>query len=73
MLSVHAEDEDSAYGYGIWIRKSAEGNYYYFTGSDPGVSFMSEYCPDSKLLTILVSNYGDHVWALNRAIIKDFE
>lgn len=73
MLSVHAEDEDSAYGYGIWIRKRTEGNSYYFTGSDPGVSFMSEYCPFQKVLTILVSNYGDHVWELNRLIIRDIE
>lgn len=73
MLSVHAEDEDSAYGYGIWIRKRTEGNSYYFTGSDPGVSFMSEYVPSLDLITVLVSNYGDNVWALNRAIIRDFE
>ncbi len=65
MLSVQSQDEDgSAYGYGIWIRKNEHSNQtcYYFQGYDPGVSFISEYDPSNQTEITLMSNFGDNVW-----------
>jgi hypothetical protein len=45
----------------------------YFQGCDPGVSFVSGYDIQKKLLIVLVSNYGDDVWQLFRDINKHFE
>ena len=42
----------------------------YFQGSDPGVSFLSEYNPDNNIISVLVSNYGDNVWEEMRKIRK---
>jgi hypothetical protein len=38
----------------------------YFQGCDPGVSFISSYDPDKKLLVVLISNYGDNVWRIKK-------
>lgn len=65
MLSVQSQDEDgTAYGYGIWIRKNEISNQicYYFQGYDPGVSFISEFDPLNQTEITLMSNFGDNVW-----------
>jgi CubicO group peptidase (beta-lactamase class C family) len=68
MLSEHASDEEEYYGYGIWLKKTESGYIPYFQGCDPGVSFISSYDVDKKLLIVLVSNHGDNVWRLLRKI-----
>lgn len=80
MLSKQSGDGANAtegyYGYGLWIiDNSAEKgqsaipkDFAYFQGCDPGVSFISEYNPNNGMISVLVSNYGDNVWAEMRKI-----
>ncbi len=59
------------YGYGLWIIDNPTGrDFAYFQGCDPGVSFISEYNPNNGFISVLVSNYGDNVWAEMRKIRK---
>ena len=69
MLSKQSGDEVDYYGYGVWIyHDNSFGNIPYFQGCDPGVSFISEYNPQNGMISVLVSNYGDHVWNEMRKI-----
>lgn len=68
MLSKQSGDggdpEEGYYGYGVWIIDTLKGrDIPYFQGSDPGVSFISEYNPNNGIISVMVSNYGDNVWA----------
>ena len=57
------------YGYGLWIDQLPDGtNGYHLEGCDPGVSFISAYQPSTHRIITLVSNTGDDVWTLNKAI-----
>lgn len=71
MLSNQCGEEE-CYGYGIWLKKTESCYIPYFQGCDPGVSFLSSYDPDKKLLVVLVSNYGDNVWSINKKISNYF-
>lgn len=63
------DPEEGYYGYGVWIIETPEGKEIpYFQGFDPGVSFISEYNPENGMVSVLVSNYGDNVWAAMREI-----
>lgn len=63
------DPEESFYGYGVWIiDRSGRKDIPYFQGCDPGVSFISEYDPDTGRICVLVSNYGDNVWSIARKI-----
>lgn len=66
MLSVQSSCEyDDNYGYGIWLNKNSKDNSLpYFTGCDPGVSFISAYKLDENILITIVSNFGDDVWKI---------
>lgn len=64
-----SDKEEGYYGYGVWIIDNPDGSdFAYFQGCDPGVSFISEYNPDKGIISVLVSNYGDNVWAEMRKI-----
>ena len=69
MLSNHTGEQDY-YGYGLWLKKNDTGFHPYFQGCDPGVSFISSYNLEKKLMIVLVSNYGDNVWKLLNNITK---
>ncbi len=76
MLSKQSGDgkdaEEGWYGYGVWIIENPKGtDVPYFQGCDPGVSFISEYCPDNGTISVIVSNYGDNVWKEMRKIRND--
>jgi len=61
------------YGYGVWVIDNPGGkDFVYFQGCDPGVSFISEYNPNNGMISVLVSNFGDNVWAEMRKIRKAF-
>lgn len=61
--------EEGYYGYGVWIIDNPSGrDFAYFQGCDPGVSFISEYNPNNRMISVLVSNYGDNVWKEMRKI-----
>lgn len=73
MLSIQStcDDEDN-YGLGIWLSKDSEQNLLpYFTGYDPGVSFISSYKLDEKINITIVSNFGNDVWKLLFDLSKD--
>ncbi len=78
MLSPHSREEGGdSYGLGIWLRKApdSEERYIpYFTGSDPGASFISSHDPKDGSTATLFSNRGDNVceleWKLREAIAR---
>lgn len=64
-----SDPEEGWYGYGLWILDNPTGrDRVYFQGADPGVSFLSEYDPDTGTLSVLVSNYRDKVFRLMRRL-----
>ena len=68
-----SDPEEGWYGYGMWILDAPQGkDIPYMQGCDPGVSFISEYDPNSGTISVIVSNYGDNVWAEMRKIRKEF-
>ena len=73
MMSKQSGDggdlEEGWYGLGLWIIDNPGGrDHVYMQGCDDGVSFLSEYSPDNDMISVLVSNYGDNVWALMREL-----
>lgn len=65
------DEEEGYYGYGVWIIDDKNGtDIPYFQGCDPGVSFLSEWNPKRRVISCLVSNYGDNVWSQMRKIRK---
>lgn len=66
------DPEEGYYGYGVWIIENPNGrDFAYVQGCDPGVSLISEYNPNNGIISVLVSNYGDNVWAEMRKIRKE--
>ena len=64
--------EEVFYGYGVWIIDNPKGkDIAYFQGCDPGVSFFSEYNPNNRMISVLVSNYGDNVWKEMKKVRKN--
>lgn len=67
MMSKQSGDggdpEEGWYGYGLWIIDNPAGSDRpYFQGCDPGAGFISEYDPDTRTISVLVSNFCDNVW-----------
>ena len=76
MLSIHSIGDEDNYGYGIWLNKNCDTNCMpYFTGSDPGVSFVSTHKLDEEICITIVSNFGSNVWELldkmQNAVLSD--
>lgn len=72
---VHIENEDY-YGYGIWIKKNAQGDVmkYHVLGYDPGVNFHSGFYPDKMIKVVVCSNKSSGAFDLLEVIedeIKD--
>ena len=66
------DPEEGYYGYGMWIIDNPQGqDYVYMQGCDDGVSAISEYNPNNGMITIMLSNYGDNVWAQMRKIREE--
>ena len=77
MLSKQSGDgndpEEGFYGLGVWIIDNPNGkDYAYMQGCDPGVSAIAEYNPDKNMISVMLSNYGDNVWALMRRVRKEY-
>jgi len=74
MTAVQAQAQwEDPYGFGLWLKRRGEAILPYFTGCDPGVSFVSLRDARSGLEITAVSNYGDDVWALQDALLDEFE
>ncbi|MBR4473079.1 MAG: beta-lactamase family protein [Oscillospiraceae bacterium] len=66
------DPEEGYYGYGMWIIDNPLGqDYVYMQGAEDGVSAISEYNPNNGMISVLLSNYGDNVWARMRKIRQD--
>ena len=64
-----AAPEEGYYGYGVWIIDNQNGtDHAYMQGCDPGVSAIAEYDPDNNMISVMLSNYRDNVWALMRKV-----
>ena len=64
ILQAGCDEEGEHYGFGFWLK---DKTVPFIQGYDPGVSFVSRHHPDG-LLTVVVSNYCDNVWEVNRCI-----
>ncbi|MEK4086211.1 serine hydrolase domain-containing protein [Psychrobacillus sp. FSL K6-1415] len=66
LLTPHVqEEENSYYGYGVWIEKQEKEVYkYHVMGYDPGVSFHSAYYPSSDLVLAVCSNKSKGAYAM---------
>ena len=65
--------EEGYYGYGMWIVPVPSGkDHVYMQGCDDGVSAISEYDPNSGMISVLLSNYGDDVWSRMREIRNSY-
>ena len=78
MLSPHwrtdSGDDESYYGYGLWIRRRGERTVAYsMLGEDPGVSFSSTYFPGSGVLCSLLGNTVDASNAMRAAMTPILE
>lgn len=62
----------NCFGYGLWLEKIAGRYFPHFEGCEDGISFKSTYDETDDLLITLISNKGDNVWKLNRAILREF-
>jgi len=61
---VHEED-DSYYGYGVWIEKQENEIYkYHVMGYDPGVSFHSAYYPHHDVIVAVCSNKSKGAYSM---------
>ena len=66
------DPEEGYYGFGVWIIDNPKGqDYVYMQGCDDGVSAISEYNHNNGMITVLLSNYGDNVWARMRKIREE--
>ena len=72
MAGVQAREEDGdAYGFGLWLLQRRGGLLPAFTGCDPGVSFATVFSPEEQLEITAVSNFGDDVWAVRDALLRE--
>jgi CubicO group peptidase (beta-lactamase class C family) len=71
MLSLQSSSGNDYYGYGIWLERREEGTMEpWFTGSDPGVSFISSYNRNKNTNITIISNTGNNVWEIKEEIEK---
>jgi CubicO group peptidase (beta-lactamase class C family) len=62
----------NCFGYGLWLEKIAGRYIPHFEGCEDGISFISTYDEVYGLLITLISNKGDNVWELDRAVLRQF-
>jgi len=70
MLKLQITDNENYYGYGMWLEKSKDESLEpYFTGSDPGVNFLSSFNRNEKINITIISNTGNNVWEMKEKIL----
>lgn len=74
MLTLHTKvNNDTYYGYGIWIQKKENEIYkYYVTGSDPGVDFRSSIYLKENLEVTILSNKEFGAYDITKYIEENF-
>ena len=71
-LMMRPQVAEKCYGFGFWLDEKQDGLIIHFEGCDPGVSFYSAYDREKDLMITLVSNFGDNVCELYKAIHSRF-
>ena len=72
MTCIQAEAQwEDPYGFGLWLKRRDEALLPYFTGCDPGISFISMRDPVTGLEITAVSNFGDDVWAIQSVLLEE--
>jgi CubicO group peptidase (beta-lactamase class C family) len=73
LLSTHSQvNENSYYGYGVWIKKTESSILkYHIMGYDPGVSFHSAYYTDLSINVVVCSNQSDGAYDIMCAIEEE--
>ena len=70
MLKLQITDNKNYYGYGMWLEKLKDESLKpYFTGSDPGVSFLTSFNMNEKINITIISNTGNNVWEMKEKIL----
>ncbi|MFD2657024.1 serine hydrolase domain-containing protein [Gracilibacillus thailandensis] len=66
---VKTDEQNSYYGYGVWIeKKHANINKYHVMGYDPGVSFHSAYYPENNYKVVVCSNKSEGAYDIMKEI-----
>lgn len=69
---INTSDDNSFYGYGIWIQKNDnEILKYHIMGYDPGVSFHSAFYPKSLIKTVICSNKSEGAYDIMKLIEEE--
>ena len=67
-LMTSKQTDSGEYGYGFWLENGRKAPY--FQGSDPGVSFISSFDEENRLIVTITSNLGQDVWAIHKNILS---
>lgn len=70
MLKPQSSGNGKYYGYGVWFYNTDSGFIPFIQGQDPGVSFVSSCDFVNGVEITAVSNKGDDVWSLRRALLR---
>jgi len=64
------QTDNGEYGFGFWLDKT--DHFPYFQGSDPGVSFISSYDAEKRLIITIACNLGQDISAMHKDIKNIF-
>ena len=66
---IHTNNQDSYYGYGVWVKKHNDETFkYHIMGYDPGVSFHSAFYPKTSTTTVICSNKSEGAFDIMKGI-----
>lgn len=69
---IYSDDENSFYGYGVWIEKKGDSILkYHIMGYDPGVSFHSAYYPENDIQSVICSNKSEGAYDMFKGIEEE--
>lgn len=69
---INTSNDNSFYGYGIWIKKKDnEISKYHIMGYDPGVSFHSAFYPKTLIKTVICSNKSEGAYDIMKKIEEE--
>ncbi|WP_271853610.1 serine hydrolase [Planococcus maritimus] len=72
LLTVQAQQGETAYGYGVWIDQQEEEIVkYHVMGYDPGVNIHSGYYPKHKSIVTVLSNAAEGAYDIVKVIERE--
>lgn len=70
-IQAETEDDDTYYGYGVWITKDEDEIIaYYVEGCDPGVAFISTVYPGKDIQITVIGNTDKPTWPIYDGIVS---